>query len=76
MQEGRKVFNNVVFRADFVHAHGAGERSRTPDLFITNELLYQLSYTGIAFEKHTRKSKSQILSVIYLSLRELCWINS
>ena len=25
---------------------GAGERSRTPDLLITNELLYQLSYTG------------------------------
>ncbi len=27
-------------------ACGAGERSRTPDLLITNELLYQLSYTG------------------------------
>jgi hypothetical protein len=26
---------------------GAGERSRTPDLLITNELLYQLSYTGL-----------------------------
>ena len=26
---------------------GAGERSRTPDLLITNQLLYQLSYTGI-----------------------------
>jgi hypothetical protein len=25
---------------------GAGERSRTPDLLITNQLLYQLSYTG------------------------------
>ena len=25
---------------------GAGERSRTLDLLITNELLYQLSYTG------------------------------
>ena len=25
---------------------GAGERSRTPDLRITNALLYQLSYTG------------------------------
>jgi hypothetical protein len=26
---------------------GAGERSRTPDLRITNALLYLLSYTGI-----------------------------
>ena len=25
---------------------GAGERSRTPDLLITSQLLYQLSYTG------------------------------
>gem|GEM_PF-4250534 len=28
---------------DFI---GAGEKSRTPDLRITNALLYQLSYTG------------------------------
>ncbi len=27
---------------------GAGEMNRTPDLLITNELLYQLSYTGNA----------------------------
>jgi hypothetical protein len=26
--------------------YGAGERSRTPDQMITNQLLYQLSYTG------------------------------
>ena len=25
---------------------GAGGRTRTPDLLITNQLLYQLSYTG------------------------------
>ena len=35
------------------HAHiklenGAGGRTRTPDLLITNQLLYQLSYTSIA----------------------------
>ena len=29
-----------------VQASGAGEESRTPDLRITNALLYQLSYTG------------------------------
>ena len=27
---------------------GAGEKSRTPDLRITNALLYQLSYAGMA----------------------------
>ena len=27
---------------------GAGRRVRTDDLLITNQLLYQLSYTGIA----------------------------
>ena len=27
---------------------GAGEMNRTPDLLITNELLYRLSYTGLA----------------------------
>jgi hypothetical protein len=26
--------------------YGAGEMNRTPDLLITNELLYRLSYTG------------------------------
>jgi len=27
---------------------GAGEKSRTPDLRITNALLYQLSYAGVS----------------------------
>ena len=27
---------------------GAGRRIRTPDLLITNQLLYRLSYTGIS----------------------------
>lgn len=27
-------------------ADGAGERNRTPDLLITKQLLYRLSYTG------------------------------
>ena len=31
-----------------VFKNGAGERTRTPDLLITNQLLYQLSYTSIA----------------------------
>ena len=34
------------------HEYGAGERSRTLDLLITNELLYQLSYTGVSAMSH------------------------
>jgi hypothetical protein len=34
-----KVHNQALF-------FGAGEMNRTPDLLITNELLYRLSYTG------------------------------
>ena len=32
----------------FLNSRGAGEEIRTPDLRITNALLYQLSYTGIS----------------------------
>jgi hypothetical protein len=31
---------------NFPFCIGAGEMNRTPDLLITNELLYRLSYTG------------------------------
>ena len=31
----------------FLRIPGAGKRSRTPDLRITNALLYQLSYAGV-----------------------------
>ncbi len=31
----------------FLDLNGAGERNRTLDLLITNELLYRLSYTGV-----------------------------
>ena len=31
----------------FYKATGAGKRNRTPDLLITNELLYRLSYSGV-----------------------------
>ena len=32
---------------DALEFRGAEERNRTPDLLITNELLYRLSYTGL-----------------------------
>ena len=35
---------NIVFV--FSSINGAGKRSRTSDLLITNQLLYQLSYSG------------------------------
>ena len=31
----------------YMKLHGAGRRTRTPDLLITNQLLYRLSYTSI-----------------------------
>jgi hypothetical protein len=40
---GRRV--PLDSQCDFI---GAGEKSRTPDLRITNALLYQLSYAGVA----------------------------
>lgn len=35
--------------------NGAGDRNRTCDLLITNELLYRLSYTGLSsiLQEHT-----------------------
>ena len=34
--------------------YGAGTKSRTRDLLITSQLLYQLSYTGVMGEEYTR----------------------
>lgn len=42
---GRKKANPEGL-AFFLVSAGAGKRSRTPDLRITNALLYQLSYAG------------------------------
>ena len=35
------------FMACFIPSIKADERTRTPDLLITNQLLYQLSYIGV-----------------------------
>ena len=43
-----------------VRFRGAGEKSRTPDLRITNALLYQLSYTGDR-ERPSGRGEAQIL---------------
>jgi hypothetical protein len=36
---------------------GAGKRNRTSDLRITNALLYQLSYSGVALEEILAEAK-------------------
>jgi hypothetical protein len=43
----RRTYRIATF-ASAIEVVGAGERSRTLDLRITNALLYQLSYTGAA----------------------------
>ncbi len=42
----RAIKNRPEGRFLMVCTVGAGEMNRTPDLLITNELLYRLSYTG------------------------------
>ena len=41
---------------------GAGEKSRTPDLRITNALLYQLSYAGVALTIEDGRGEPRILA--------------
>ena len=40
--------NSPIFTCALKRELGAGRRTRTPDLLITNQLLYQLSYTSIS----------------------------
>ena len=40
--------NSSVFTSLRLEKTGAGGRIRTPDLLITNQLLYQLSYTSVS----------------------------
>ena len=42
-KQKRPTFRGAFFGV----AYGAGTRSRTRDLLITSQLLYQLSYTGV-----------------------------
>ena len=43
----------VLLRMQLAEEGGAGGRIRTPDLLITNQLLYQLSYTSTAASAFT-----------------------
>ena len=51
--------------------YGAGRRTRTPDLLITNQLLYQLSYTGDSNRTRLLYSSSAGLSrTFFANLRK------
>ena len=42
------IMHTEWFSTTLVMSNGAGDRSRTYDVLITSEVLYQLSYTGIS----------------------------
>ena len=46
--------------AHILYELGAGGRIRTPDLLITNQLLYQLSYTSTTTSEYYAITKAQI----------------
>lgn len=51
---------------------GAGEGIRTPDLMITNQLLYQLSYTGFFVSgRQDRKRKYYKMIGVSASARRI-----
>jgi hypothetical protein len=47
----------MLHRFLFEEINGAGNGTRTRDLLITNQLLYQLSYTGLNNCRDNRKQK-------------------
>ena len=53
------VLKGLTGELELLNFTGAGCRNRTNDLLITNQLLYQLSYTGeiARFSKNTSPSK-------------------
>ena len=49
-------------------SRGAGRRTRTPGLLITNQLLYQLSYTGISLRAWLLYTQYAILSIPFFKI--------
>ena len=45
-QSAVRVYLIIIIVSVFIFLTGAGDRTRTYDPLITNEMLYQLSYTG------------------------------
>ena len=48
---------------------GAGRRTRTPDLLITNQLLYQLSYTSTSAAKFILPEENAFVKPVFWVLR-------
>ena len=44
---------------------GAGRRTRTPDLLITNQLLYQLSYTSVSQSKTNYSRRFSVCQALF-----------
>lgn len=58
------VLSNQTVRSDgLLYLSGAGDRNRTYDPIITNDVLYQLSYSGVA--AHSRGNSPSEASVRY-----------
>ena len=49
---------------------GAGRRTRTPDLLITNQWLYQLSYTGERTERNYYSTQMEKVKNYFTKLRK------
>ena len=47
------------------YGNGAGEGNRTPDLRVTNALLYRLSYTGTRAQSYTQTARQAIFGAVF-----------
>ena len=67
-----------IYFYSIVNKNGAGGRTRTPDLLITNQLLYQLSYTSVStldyyiINKRTCQEENLIFFTIYFLVIYFC----
>ena len=65
-----REFPHIRLLADVVRCtvecFGAGRRTRTPDLLITNQLLYQLSYTSVSKRAGLLYKNRRGLSTLFL----------
>ena len=50
---------------------GAGGRIRTPDLLITNQLLYRLSYTSKPQQQDLSYQRDRVLSISFLKKNKI-----
>ncbi len=73
---GQQIKKNLHFSAQVFLNSGAATRSRTRDLMITNQLLYQLSYSGVVEPENSQlvtigQVKNSFFSELFLKRRKL-----